>query len=373
MTDPFEDIDFGTANEVAAPDPGPLRRGRYWLPNRDGSHHTGGYQRVSNLASAISDQYALRIWEHLEVMHALTVAPSILAGQDPVALKALPFQERIRAVEDWLELAKSVSGGDAGSKHGNLRHAAVEGLHEGLPTAHLDAGTRRSLVLYEQALERNKLVVLPGMQERIVLVEELEACGRIDNVVAGDQERCPCESGAWCDGVGYRGVNYIADLKTQLKFWTWLEVSAQLACYANATAMWDADAGQWVDMPTVSRDVAMVLWMPRDAPKGHVGPWEPHVDVYEVDVRTGWETAKLGRRVTEDRSAAKSARRPRARLRPCPEPTEVEAYAARYAAVESLDEGRLLSLEVRAKGLWCPPLQQAANKAFERLTAVLQA
>jgi hypothetical protein len=36
--------------------------------------------------------------------------------------------------------------------------------------------------------------------------------------------------------------------------------------------------------------------------------------------------------------------------------------------VDSLTEGRELSIEIRSKGLWCEPLALAANKAFERLT-----
>lgn len=333
------DDEFGTPEPLPAP---LISGGRYRLPNRDGSHHAGGWQRVTNLVAAYSDQYALRVWEHLEVMHALTLAPSVLAGVDPVALKALPFRGRVEAVEEWLNRAKDVSGGSEGARHGNLRHAAVEGYHEGLPTAHLDIGTQKALRLYAAALEDAELSPLPGMQERILMIESLDACGRVDNVLTDRR----------------RSMDVIGDLKTQKRFWTWLEIAAQLACYAHATAMWDADTLAWVDPPAVSREVAMVLWMPRE---------REHVEVREVDIVAGWRTARRARDVVLDRAAAKSTRSPRAWLRPAKPPSEVAAYARRFAEVESVREGRALSVEIRERGLWCEIIEDASNRALTRL------
>jgi hypothetical protein len=329
-----------------------LRRGRYMLPNLDGSHHPRGFMRVSNLVSAYSDQYALRVWEHLEVLKAVVKDPTLLDAFTTAGLEALAledFGQRKEFVEAWLERAKAVSGGDEGSNFGTRRHREVEELHAGLPLAHHDAGARRHLALYASALQRRGLIALPDMQERIVLVPVLEVCGRIDNVLQ------------YADG----GLT-IADLKTQRKFHTFLEVAAQFACYANAEAMWDAGLGRWVDMPHVSKDVALALWMPRETEDG-----VPRVDVYGVDIRAGWRTAQRAYGVVQDRAEAKSVKGNRAWLMPAPPVTEVEQYAARYAAVDSLREGRDLSAEVRGKGLWCPPIADAAQRAFDRLTKSL--
>ena len=364
-SDPFDDFATPTPKQE-----GPLRRGRYHLPKLDGSHQPRGWMRVSNLVSAYSDQYALRVWEHLEVLKAVVQDPHLLDTFSLAQLKQLAtrdFGDRKEFVEAWLTRAKAVSGGDAGTKFGTQRHHAVEGLHAGLPAARHDAGTRRHLALYESALERNGLVALPDMQERIVHVPVLEVCGRIDNILA--QPCTDCDEDTNCSSCfNARWTNpVIADLKTQRKFHSWLEIGAQFACYANAEAMWDGDRGVWVDMPHVSRDVALALWMPRETEDG-----EPRVDVWEVDIRKGWKTAQRAYEVVQDRAEAKSVNGGRAWLRPAPPVTEVERYAARYAAVDSLTEGRELSVEIRSKGLWCEPLALAANKAFERLTSVPQ-
>jgi hypothetical protein len=345
MTDPLKDEEFDTPDRRPE---GVLRRGRYMLPRLDGTKQPRGWMRVSNLVSAYSDQYALRVWEHLEVLKAVVKDSTLLDAFTTAGLAALAeedFGQRKEFVEAWLERAKAVSGGDEGSNFGTRRHREVEELHAGLPLAHHDAGARRHLALYASALQRHGLTALPDMQERIVLVPVLEVCGRIDNVLQ------------YADG----GLT-IADLKTQRKFHSWLEIGAQFACYANAEAMWDAPSGRWVDMPHVSKDTALALWMPRG---------ELKVDVWEVDIRAGWRTAQRAFEVVQDRAEAKSVNGNRAWLRPAPPVTEVEQYAARYAAVDSLREGRDLSAEVRGKGLWCPVLAHSAQRAYDRLTKSL--
>lgn len=346
VDDPWAEDEFATPGPAQE---NPLRRGRYYLPRRDGTKKPRGWMRTTNLVSAYSDQYALRIWEHLEVLRALVRKPDLLdlfTVEVLDAFKAAPFGDRQEFVEDWLAQAKAVSGGDAGSKFGTQRHDAVETHHTGLiPPSRHDAGTRRHLALYVSALERNGLVALPGMQERIVLVEALEVCGRLDNVLQG------------AEGL------YIGDLKTQRKFHTWLEVSAQFAVYANADAMWDTAAGQWVDMPPVSRDVALALWMPRETEDG-----EPRVDVWEVDIRKGWKTAQRAFEVVQDRKDGKT----RARLRPAPEATETERWAARFAAVDSIAEGSRLVQEAREAGVWSEALAESAKLAAQRVLTITQ-
>jgi hypothetical protein len=339
------DDPFAQPTEAAVSDlDNPLRRGRYMLPWKDGSHKGHGFQRVSNLVSAYSDQYALRLWEIGEVLQGLGIDPALYATVLAAKLHEMSKAERRTWTEQFIEHAKEASGGNAASKHGSLQHAAVEELHAGLPVQHHAAGTRRNLALYASALQRHGLKALPGMQERIVLVEELEVCGRLDNILT--------------DGVR----SMIADLKTQKRFWTWLEIKAQQATYAHGDAMWDAKLGQWVDMPPVSQEVACILSMPRLEPGE-----EPHVDVWEVDIVAGWETAKRAREVVLDRALAKSIN-PGAWLRPAPDATAVERYAARYAAVETFADGRNLYRECLKAGVWCEPLAQAAKQAYARLS-----
>jgi len=325
LSDPFASV------KDSAPDARLITGGRYRLPQRDGSPKPYGWMRVSNLVSAYADQYALRQWEQRQMMRAIRTSRELYtelleAGEaeldDPVWDEA------------FLERCKRIAGGSAGADHGNRRHDAVEGLHRGEDTAPYPSETRRMLALYQSTLARHGLTPLPGMQERRVLVEELQVIGTLDNIVN----------------------DLVADLKTQRRFWTFLEIGAQLACYAHGDAMWDPAAGVWVDMPPVRQDIALVVHMPRG---GTV------VDVFEVDIVAGWETARRAYAVVQDRSTAK---RGRAWLRPAPPVTETERYAALFAGVDSFREGRLLVDECKGKGLWSPVLADAAELAVARLT-----
>jgi hypothetical protein len=360
MTDVLDDP-FATVDDFRAPARAQLiTGGRYRLPNRDGSKKIGGWQRVTNLCAAISDQFGLRTWEHEQVMTAFAARPDLVEEARAMLLRIadVPKTERRAAIEDFLEKCKAVSGGNAGSMFGNNRHAIVEADHLMLPPPATDGYGRRHLSLYRSALIRNDLRALEGMQERRVLVEDLEAIGTLDNILVDERT----------------GKLHIGDLKTQKRFWTWLEVSAQLACYANAVAMWessdpnDALAGRWVDMPKVDLDVALILWMPREpATEEERAGWKPYVDVYEVDIRAGWETAKLCREVVKQRSAGKRKGSPRAWLRAAPAVSETQEYAARLAEVETRADGAAIVAEIKRKGLWSGVLASEARIAAERL------
>ena len=329
LADPFATVKESTPSTAL------VSRGRYRLPNRDGTPHKGGWMRVSNLVSAYADQYALRQWEQRQMMLAIRADHGLYTE----LLEATQAQlDDPHWDEVFLEKCKKVAGGSAGADHGNERHAAVEGLHFGADVALYPSETRRMLALYQSTLQRHGLTPLPGMQERRVLVEELGCVGTLDNIVR-DEYFSPM----------------VADLKTQRRFWTFLEIAAQLACYAHGDCMWDATAGRWMDMPKVRQDVALVLWMPRGGKT---------VDVFEVDTVAGWETAKRAYEVVRDRSAGKTGR---AWLRSAPPVTAVEQYAALFAGVDSLAEGRLLVTECQRKGVWCEALADSARLAVDRL------
>ena len=337
-----------------------ISRGRYMLPRRDGSKKPRGWQRVSNLVSAFSDQFGLRMWEIEQTLRGVSASHELYTELRDVDLDGMDKDARKLWVERFMERCKSAAMADIGARFGNHRHAVVEGLHAGLPLGVQNSYTRRHLSLYQASLIRNRLRVLEGMQERRILVESLEVVGTLDNILEDM----------------LTGLLHIADLKTQRKFWTWLEISAQLACYAHGDAMWDNETGTWVDMPKLDLSVGMVLWMPRIPPClfGCTGtcdhaPGEPIVDVYEVDIVRGWETAKLARQVVLDRAQAKNASDPRGWIRQAAPISATERYAALFAACDSVAEGRALVAEVKAKGLWGPALADAASMAKDRLTS----
>lgn len=356
--DPFASVkDSAPAEQL-------ISGGRYRLPQLDGTHKPWGWMRVSNLVSAYSDQFGLRMWEIEQTLRGVKLDHGLY-----LELLETPSGEVDRYwVEQFIERCKGVAGGSAGADHGNERHAAVEGLHRGMDAKLFPSETRRMLALYRSTLARHRLTPLPGMQERRVLVEALEVVGTLDNIVrergesitcarcrdAGKDARCPVCGGSLSYTVD--GRNLVADLKTQRKFWTFLEIGAQLACYAHGDAMWDPVAGRWVDMPPVRRDVALVLWMPRGGTT---------VEVIEVDIVAGWATAQHAYRVVRDRIEAKKGR---AWPRPAPPVTDTERYAAMFAGVDSLREGRALVEECKRRGIWSQVLADSAAVAVARLT-----
>lgn len=356
MDDPFASVeDFRQSARGQL-----ITAGRYRLPNRDGSPKKGGWQRVTNLCAAISDQFGLRVWEIEQVITAFAARPDLAVEARALLMRIadVPKMERRSAIEKFLEKCKGISGGNEGSVFGNHRHSIVEADHLLLPAPATDGYGRRHLSLYKTALLRNDLRAVDGMQERRVLVEDLGAIGTLDNILEDLRT----------------GGFHIGDLKTQKRFWTFLEIAAQLACYARAVAMWEpsdpnnALAGRWVDMPKVDLETAFILWMPREpaTPEERAG-WEPHVDVYEVDIKAGWETAKLCHAVIQDRAGGKRKSEPRAWLRPARDLTATEMYAARLAAVETREDGVALVKEIKAKGLYSEILAAEARAAAVRL------
>lgn len=355
MEDPFATGDDIAGVALMAKRNAIISAGRYRLPDLDGSKKTGGWQRVTNLVKAITDQFSLRVWEIEQIMIAVHVDADAVLRDLRLTLAAVQgkdYPTRRAEIEEFVNRCKDISGGNEGAKFGNARHELVEADHLAIPAAMPDSFAREHLSLFKSALLRNELERVPGLAERRVVIPEFDAIGTLDAVLID---------------LRTKGL-HIGDLKTQKKFWTWLEIAAQLACYARAVAMWEPAGtanpreGRWVDMPKVSLDVAHVLWMPKEHPSG-----VPAVDVYEVDIQAGYKTAQLAREVVLDRRGGKSAKKPRAWLREAPSVTETERYAARFAAVSTREEGAALVKECKEKRVWNVILAEEAQTAAKRL------
>jgi hypothetical protein len=350
MTDDlFDDVEPAPRGLVTA--------GRYRLPNRDGSHHPGGWMRASNLAAALSDQKALRDWEVQMVLLGVRTRPDLvdeLAVMDPAGMEpAVRRKELLQLAED----AKRAAKADEGARRGNARHTMVHRFH----AAGVETGTpamREQLRSYREVLEAHRLTPIPGMQERVVIVEALDCAGRLDTIL-------------WDEiGSTYR----IGDLKTQRAFWSLMEVRAQLAIYAHADAMWDESAGRYVDMPPVHRELGHVMWMPKDRPEDWPEEHGHDVRILDIDLVKGWSTAQRAYEICRDRSEAKSVATLTGMFRPLPAGAvvtmrSVEDYARRFAECESWRDGSRLYEQARADGLWGPELERAAQAAAARLRA----
>ena len=332
-----------------------LSGGRYRYPNRDGSHHSGGWTRVTNITGAISDAFGLRDWELRNLLCGIALDATIYADAVRLAARAgnvnadlKPYMEQVR---DLLDRAKEAAGGNRGSDHGTREHAMVEAYHRDLPYE-ADVDARHRLRLYAEAMAGAQLTPVPGMQERRVMIEWANACGTLDNVL-----QCLVYA-----------IRYVGDLKTQRKFWTWLEVEAQQAAYNHADAMWETtpDGGRWIDMPEVDRGRAAILWVPRPELDE-----VPRAEVRQVDTERGWDSFRLGCAIYTRRSEAKSTKQAISGLgwTPAPPVPRMEWYARLIASVDTMEDGQRVCAEARAAGVWCPALADVAQVAVERIRA----
>lgn len=305
-----------------------------------GGPRKGGRQRVTTLVKAIGDARALDLWHQRQLLYGLVVRPDLydltcatvatLKDGDPAVLK--------KALEELSTRILIAAGADAGATLGTAFHGFTEAQDLGL-MHYARKIWHGKLANYATGLQAQALEVHREYVERIIVVERYGLAGKTDRFL-------------W-DAVA--AVLRIVDLKSQKKFWTWLEISAQLAAYAMADAMWDRARRCFVQVPPIAQDFGVVAWMPVAHPDGLDGFGEPGaedgVDFFNVDLEKGREALELCHKVDRMRSDAKSARQTWGLLRPAPHLAAVEAFAARLDSVGSPAEGSAVWAEVVKAGL----------------------
>ncbi len=346
------DDPFATSTSLGEADNDPERitGGRYRLPDLTivpgapvGSRivtgresRKGGWQRVTTMVKAIADARALDLWHQRQLIVGMVLrhdlydlACAILAGRD---VHATDPAERARLREDLEDLANRIlvaAASDAGANLGTAFHGFAEAQDLGM----MHYARRRwagRLESYQSGMKAHQLQVVPEYVERRVVVLKYGLAGTLDRILRDlvtDQYR-------------------IGDLKSQKRFWTWLEISAQLAAYQMADAMWDRKSMSYVEMPPVAEDLAVVAWSPEEHPERADG-----VDFFDVDLAKGREILALSHTVDRLRAEVKSKGQTVGLLRPLPEMSVVESYARRLDTVSSAREGSALWGEICNRGL----------------------
>jgi hypothetical protein len=277
-------------------------------PKAGGDWVPGGLQSMTNLAAATSDTRALGVWELEQAAIGLGLHPELAAelrnrvyaakdrGVDFQALKDEPDKILKGQLKDIIERAKDISGANEARDAGIVRHDIWEdhgktGQQTGTEQINSEITALRGL------LDGAGFEVIPDLIERTVRNTAIQAAGRFDNILLHRSS----------------GRLIMADLKTKRKkFWTWLEIDAQLAGYANAEYMlmspssvygrerWD----EWyVDGPKrlgVDLIEGCVLHMPSDGARPRLR---------KVDLVSGWVTMQLARQVCTQRSFGRSVER----------------------------------------------------------------
>lgn len=364
---PIDHLDpFATTQSLGSDveDPERITGGRYRLPDltigADGAPVTmglearkGGWQRVTTMVKAIGDARALDLWHQRQLLAGLVLRPDLYDLACATMATTPPEDLRV-ALEDLAGRVLLAAGADSGANLGTAFHGFTEAQDLGLMhyARQVWHGKLRN---YAEGMTAQKLAVAPGYLERRVVNLRYGLCGTLDRVLE-DQAA---------------GVLRIGDLKSQKRFWTWLEIAAQLAAYAMADAMWDKAARRYVEMPRVSQDHAVVAWMPAAHPDALDGAAQPGavdgVDFFNVDLTKGRKALAACAEVNALRSEAKSTRQTWGVLRPAPALVPVEAYARRLDAVSNAAEGSALWAEVTRAGLHeAPELLEVAREVAQR-------
>ncbi len=260
-------------------------KGRYIFPDPPGyvrpKGARPGFMRMTNLAGAFSDQIRLQHWRERMILLGLrteegeTLYDEFMAadveGMDPDDAKAY--------LEKMADRIADAAGAGHGARRGTARHTMLQVFQEtGVITGHRTM--RLQLESLFDALERHHLDIIPGWSERRVCNTAYHVMGTLD-------------LGVMCRLTGQCGI---LDLKTQRKFWSYLEISGQQEGYDSAEWVWEGPPtrdGHWSKAPDwdllgvpggefEGRRVALLAHMPQEP-----GPNQLPVEIHEVALDYG--------------------------------------------------------------------------------------
>jgi hypothetical protein len=292
-----------------------IRNGRYQFPAPPGytmAKGQRGFMRMTNLASAFSDQIRLQHWRERMLLLGLRVDEALFDELAAAPLETMDAHEAKEYLEAMADRAVKVAGGDRGARMGTARHVMLQtALETGVIT-----GTRTMRLQLEslfEALGRHHLKPIPGWTERRVCNPAYHVVGTLD-------------MGVECQLTGQIGI---LDLKTQRQFWSYLEICGQQEGYDGAPWAWEGpedDRGAWVKAPdwnliglpggpAPGKRVALLAHMPK-SPDGQMLP----VEIHEVDLEFGQEVLDTALKNVQLRSrgAAQSVARRVGGVRPIP-------------------------------------------------------
>jgi hypothetical protein len=327
--------------------------GRYRLPHPV-TGKVAGRTRVTTFAKSISDTYTLNAWSMRMALKGLTMRPDLYA-----LTAATPLDDRDK-LNEIAEQAKEAASARAAANLGTAMHAFAETADT---TGQIPPGMppelARILHARQAALAEHHITMVPSMIERTVWVPEFEVVGTFDRWAwVGAKPAVPL--GQVGDMINDPGE--IVDDKTGRDLtYGQGEIAVQLACYANATHVlnlkifWEdwrrliagMRAGSapkvmptrcWEPMPPTRTDRAIVIHMPvkqaQDAPTA-----PPVVTVLAVDIKQGWEAARLCETVRTWRKN-KTLMVPLTVTAPAPASALTEAVAEEIVALDSANPVR---------------------------------
>jgi hypothetical protein len=308
---------------------------RYRLPHPT-SGRAMGWTRATTFAKTIDDTYTLNMWGRRMSIKGLSMRPDLLA-----ATASTPLDERDK-LNKIAEDAAEHAGSKSAATLGTALHAFAEQVDAGLEP-YIPAPWDADVRAYRAALEREGVTILPGLIERIVVVERYGVAGTFDRILGTE----PCPTCGRTKAVG--------DLKSGRDLsYGWTEISIQLALYAHADRVWNKATLAYEPMPEVCRCRGIVMHLP-------VG--QATCTFYEVDLVAGWEAAALCEAVRAWRKRRDLAvPRAVARVEQTPAGPVVEVdrpptYAERIERARAVADLSAIWREADARGEWTAELE----------------
>lgn len=253
--------------------------GRYLLPDPETGKERA-WTRASTVARTLADEYNLARWGERMVAKGVAIRPDLTAG----AAAAHPDRDK-STLDGIAKQAKDAAAASSGANFGTALHSFTERYDRGesLATLAAPAPLDADLRAYAEAMRTHGLK--PRHIERVVVCPELGVAGKFDRLVGQPPGATKADELAVLDLKTAKSVDY-----------SWLEMSIQLAMYANATWIWDPATGTYEPMPAVDQARALVLHLP-------VGKATAHL--YGLNIAKGWEYAQIAIAVRAARSSAK--------------------------------------------------------------------
>jgi hypothetical protein len=265
----FESIDVHRGDDGIPRD----RYGRYVLPPVDGGKPRA-WRRATTLAEVLKERRGLEKWSQRNIIYGMGQRPALVAK---AAAATLDDRKTLDAIA---KRAQEAADADAGADLGTALHTFAERIDKG-ENVTVPAPYDRDMAAYRLALEMTGIGTAVGWIERVLICPEIEIVGTADRLNVNSEWVLPrigdiktATDKTQGDG---RVVNTVLEHGMA-------DIPLQLAIYAHATHWWDVRAEQWIEMPTVDREKAIVL---------HVPAGVGECRIYEIDIAAGWEAVQL--------------------------------------------------------------------------------
>jgi hypothetical protein len=239
--------------------------GGYVLPNLDGSppltYKNGnpiGRVRASTIKSVTTDKTGIQKWQKEMVVRGLAKDANLVAD----AMKAVAADDKT-LIREIGERAFKVGGGKVAADRGSEFHEVTEKIKKGeqiTPDQISDKIVARDVDAYLQVLAEVNLRPVPGMQERVVLLDH-GGGGTFDDMFE------------WYNPDTESYELLIGDTKTGADIWKYgsLEIIVQMVQYTRALAIWRAPKdggaepwGDYIPMPNVSKHHVAIVHAPQN-------------------------------------------------------------------------------------------------------------